>query len=239
MGRNFGRNIDSIDAQRTTAHFAVSHDLPHDLASQIYRDGKAQTNIAGCAALWIKTGGINANQLATQIHQCPARIARINRGIGLNKILIAKTLQTTAAHCRNNARRYRLAQTKGITDRDYKITNPQGLCIGQGQGYQTGGLNLDHGNIGIGIRTNGLGFKGAAIAEDYRYFIGTFDHMIIGQNQTAFGIDNDARAQRLRNTLLRHPRTAKKFGHRVTHAHYLFGVNIYHRWRYFFQHRCQ
>ena len=192
-----GRNIDRVHAQRTTTYFAISHNLPHDFAGQIDRNREAQTNIAGRAALRIETRRIDADQFAAKIDQRAAGIPRVDRRIGLDKVLVAKALQTTAANRRDNARSHGLAETKWIADRHHEITDAQIFAISEGQCGQTGGLNLDHRDIGIGIRTNRLRFKRAAIAKDHGDLIGTLDHMVIGQDQAALGIHDHARAQRL------------------------------------------
>jgi len=57
------------------------------------------------------------------INQCTTRIARIDRGIRLNKIFKGINTEMIASEGRDNSHRHGLAHTEGIADGQHDITD--------------------------------------------------------------------------------------------------------------------
>jgi hypothetical protein len=85
-GRQFGREVLRADADAPAPHLAMGNDLLHDEMRHADRQGKSNADITAAGR---QDCGVDADQLATQVHQRPARIARVDRGIGLDEILVA------------------------------------------------------------------------------------------------------------------------------------------------------
>ena len=68
----------------SAANFTVLNQLSHDIAGEIDWNGKTDADVAVATA--VLDGHVNADQFARQIHQRPAGIAEIDRGIGLDEI---------------------------------------------------------------------------------------------------------------------------------------------------------
>ena len=61
-------------------------ELVHDAVSHVDRDSEADADVAAAAR---EDGGVDADQLASQIDERAAGVARIDRGVGLDEILVA------------------------------------------------------------------------------------------------------------------------------------------------------
>ncbi len=59
--------------------------LGHDIFGHVARNGKADSHIAATARI---DRGIDTDQLTAGIHEGPAGIAGIDRGVGLDEILV-------------------------------------------------------------------------------------------------------------------------------------------------------
>ena len=99
-------------------------------------DGDGKADAIAASRLRIDRG-IDTDQVAIHINKRTARIARINRGICLNKKLIigARNLRTRKRG--HNARGYRLPDAKGITDGQYEIADVNRIRIAELNGGQT------------------------------------------------------------------------------------------------------
>ena len=68
-------------------HFAVLHDLVHDVASQIGRDREADALVA--AGFTGQDGGVDAHQVAARVDERAARVAAVDGGVGLDEVFKA------------------------------------------------------------------------------------------------------------------------------------------------------
>jgi hypothetical protein len=98
---------------------------------------------------------------------------------------------TSAPH---DAARDGLAHTKGVADRQHLIAHLQLVGVAQREGGQTVQLDLEHGQIGVGVGADHLRAGAAAVIELHLDRVGALDHMVVGQD-VAVGADDHAAAQ--------------------------------------------
>src|SRR5262249_25621662 len=114
---------------------AVLLQLPTDPLGVIDGNGKADTLITARIG---RDGRIDADHLAVEIHEWAAAIARVNRRVGLNKILAATFAEyaDAAALRADDAGGHSAFQSKGLTQRQHPIAYfyfiaPAQPCYGQ------------------------------------------------------------------------------------------------------------
>src|SRR3546814_15199444 len=83
-----------------------------DLGGQVRGDREAQADVAGHRAARVEAGGVDADQLAGEVDQRAAGVARIDRGVGLDEVLEAHARHVAAADRRDDARGDRLADAE-------------------------------------------------------------------------------------------------------------------------------
>ncbi|MNT39667.1 hypothetical protein D3C72_1759350 [compost metagenome] len=164
-------------------------------AGQVRWNRQAQADVAGHAALRVEAGGVDAHQLALQIDQRAAGIARVDRCIGLDEVLVAQPADATAAHRRDDARGDRLAETERIADGDHEVAHPQLVAVAQLDVGQVLRRNADQRDVGVAVRAEELGLDRAPIGQCHLHVIGVVDDVVVGQHQAFGGIDDDARTE--------------------------------------------
>src|SRR6185437_2852912 len=142
--------------QITADHLPVFDDLIHHVVRHVDGNRESDSNVAAAAAA--QDRGVDAYQVAVQIDERAARIARVNRRVCLNEILIildpADQRIGAAAFRADDAHRRRLADSEWIADREYQVAHFQRRRIAQWQGRQTGRVDLQHRYVGCFVRTN-------------------------------------------------------------------------------------
>ena len=72
-------------ADRAAPHLAVLHQIVDDALREIARHGEADPLIAAALA---EDAGVDADQLAARVDQRAARVARVDRRVGLDEVLV-------------------------------------------------------------------------------------------------------------------------------------------------------
>ena len=134
-----------------------------------------------------ENGGVDANHLTIEIEQRSTRIATVDRGIGLDEIII-RTVANIAATSRDNASCHRAAKTKGIANGQHPVTNPQAVGITEFDSGEFNILRVDfqHRNIGLLILAKHLGPERLIIGKNDGDFLGVLDHVIIRDDDALF-----------------------------------------------------
>ncbi len=136
---------------------------------------------------------IDADHFTIQIEQGPARIAGIDRGIGLNEGGIGLVRQGTidGGH---NAGCHSVVETERRADGQHPLAHLEIGGLAEFHHRQFVGLNLEHGHIGTGIRTDQAGLELALVGQRHRNLVSACHHMGIGQH-IAVRRDNETRPQ--------------------------------------------
>src|SRR5690349_14479431 len=125
-----GRDVLAADADAPAHYRAVRDDLVHHVARQLGRDGEAQADVAGDAALRVEAGGVDADQLALEVHQRAAGVARVDRGVGLDEVLVAAA-EAGAAGGADDAGGHGLAEAERVADRDHEVARSEERRVGK------------------------------------------------------------------------------------------------------------
>src|ERR1700730_3899746 len=176
-----------------TLDLTVLDQLVHDLASHIDRDGKADTNITATRCHYRR---IDADDPSLQIDQRASRIARIDRGVGLDEILIAFDAGAAPERA-DDPRGHGLAEAERIADREDKIADLQAIGVADRNSGQTTAGDLQQGNVGIGIAADQFRFEMAIVLGRDLDAVRVLDDVGIRHHITLGRIDDDARAGRL------------------------------------------
>ncbi len=88
------RHVLNVHAQIAAHDFAVLDDLVHDVARHVDRNCEADALVA--AALARENRRVDADQAAVKVDQRAAGIAGIDRGVGLNEILVVLDAEAAA-----------------------------------------------------------------------------------------------------------------------------------------------
>src|SRR6266702_1061006 len=140
------------------AHPRVAHDA---MCQQVLRysagpvDGNSEAD-PDAAPAWRKNGAVHANDFANSIDERPARIARVDRGVGLNHVdvdagSLALRSEISSRSADDSDRHARLSVGKDepvwIADCDRPLANHQ---VAGGAEWRNGeilGVDLEHGEI--------------------------------------------------------------------------------------------
>ena len=98
--------------------------------------------------------GVDPDQLATQIHQGAAGVARVDGGIGLQKVLEPVSVGDDVLNtilAADDSGGHGLVETKGAADRQYPVTDLDFVRATQRCGTQTGQVDFDDRQVGLRI----------------------------------------------------------------------------------------
>ena len=180
-----------IAARDPTGH----HEAIHDGGGKVHRNGKADANVA---ARRREDGAVDPDETTLGINERAAGVAHVDRRIRLDKIFIAaiENSHLVTALGRDDSHGHGLAHTKGISDREHDIADAKFLTVSERHRRQLRRLNLDHGDVGLGIGTDHFGNELTVVRQRDFQLIGTLHDVIVGKN-VAVGGDDDARAHPL------------------------------------------
>ena len=155
----------------------------HDDAHHVGRDRKTDALRSAGAR---EDRGIDAGELAGHVDQRAARIARVDRSIGLNEELVVGDADLRARQRRDDAVGHGLPDAEGIADRDHDVADLQFIGIGkiERREFFAPVLQPQHGKIGAAVLEHDLGLEFALVGERNLDLIGAFDDVVVGHDQT-------------------------------------------------------
>ena len=151
-----GRHVLRHDAEVSAGHFAVLQDLVHDVAGQVHRNGEADALVAFRAVR--DDGGVDADQFAAVVDQRAAGVAGIDGRVGLDEVFIVFDAQVGAAGGADDPHGHRLAHAERDCRRPARSRRPGLSEIADHDGGQIGGVDLEDGDVGLGIGADDAGF---------------------------------------------------------------------------------
>src|SRR5690606_30143086 len=117
-----GSQILDRDADPAAPHLAVLDDLPHYGGRHVYRHGEPDADIAAGRRY---DRGVDPDEAAVGRDKRSAGIAGVDRGIGLDEVLVALDVDAAPIQRANDAGGHGLPETEGIADGHHAITNAQ------------------------------------------------------------------------------------------------------------------
>jgi len=186
-----GREVARLDADPAAAHLAFLHDaLEHDLGHR-HGDGEADAHAAARARI---DRGVDAQQVAVDVDQRAARVAGVDGRVGLDEVLEVVDAELVAAQRRDDAAGHGLADAEGIADGQHLVAHLQFVGAAQHDHRQLVELDLEHGQVGVGIGADHLAARVAAVVERDLDLVGALDHVVVGEDVT-IGAHDHAAAQ--------------------------------------------
>src|ERR1035437_7999405 len=189
-----------------TEHFHVylgsrSHqrNVHAQFGAAVYRravDVQDDVTLFQASLLGRAVGGHVADQRA-------ARVAGVDRRIGLNEVLVVFDSEIGAALSADDAHGDGLADAEGIADGQHVVAHLHLIGIANGDGLQGSGVHLEYGDVGLRIGAHHAGFVFVLILHDHGHGGGMVHHVVVGQD-VAIRTDDHARAQALFLLLPRH-----------------------------------
>ena len=137
----------------------------------------------------------DSDNLAVEVHQGSAAVARIHEGVGLDEILIhgrgAVALQDIGTPLgAYMAKRDAVVEIERGADGDGKFAHARPGRVRQHGDGQSGCLNFDHRQIGLRVHAADFGREAAAVLELDLNFLGVLDDVAIGENVAVLADDH-------------------------------------------------
>src|SRR5438445_4014143 len=138
--------------------------LFHHRPDHVARHGEADPHVAAALA---EDGRIDANELAPRVDQRAAGVARIDRRVGLDEVLVLGDADVGAAHRADDPHRHRLVEAKGVADGQHVLTYLKFVGIGPGDGRQVLGLHLNDRDVGLWVGAHHLSLELPLVRAQY------------------------------------------------------------------------
>ena len=173
------------------------HDLHH-----VGRDRKADAMRAARAR---EDRSIDPDEAPVDVDERAARVARIDRGIGLDEELKVGNADARARGRRNDALRHGLADAERIAHGKHEIADLDLVGVGnldRGKAFLRP-LDAQHREIRARISQNDFGFEFAPVAERDADFVRALNDVMVGDDEAGF-VHDHARTERALHALHRH-----------------------------------
>ena len=151
--------------------------LIHNIAGHIHGDCKANALISAGAVC--NDRGVDANQLTAVVYQRPSRIAWVDRGVGLDEILVLLDTEMGSSRSADDAHRDGLSHAEWITDGQSVVAHLNFGRVADRNAGKVGGVDLDNGDIGLRVGSDNLGFELTLVGEGDADARGTVDDVIV------------------------------------------------------------
>ena len=176
-------------AEPAVRSLAGGDDLVLHLERNVDRDRERETLEAAAARIDLR---IDADHRAAAVEQRAARVAGVDRGVGLDEGHHRVAGQRTPLGA-DDALRRSLLQPVGRADREHRVADLEALRVAEADHGEVFGVDAKHGDVGRGVDAEHLGREFAAVAELDGHLLGFAHDVGVGQHQ-AVGADDEARA---------------------------------------------
>jgi len=181
-----------------------------DIEGHVAGDGEADPLVAARLG---HDYGVDPDDFSAQIQQRAAAVPGIDRGIGLQEILITAGIRDSGAMLRaDDPLGDGLVQAARMADRHDPFAHLDLVRIPEGRvGHRALCGNLDHGQIGFRIRADKVGGIPVSVGKHHLDLGRPARHMVVGHDMAPV-VDDDARSEALRLAFefLRHLRNVEE-----------------------------
>ena len=134
LGKLLGQRL-HLHAEPAANNLAVFDDRFHHLQRKLHRDGESDAlRTAGLG----NDGGVDADQVASCIHQRAARVATVDRSIGLDEVLVGVEAQLVATGGADDAHGDGLPDAEGVAYRQGDVAYANAVGMAERDGGQVG-----------------------------------------------------------------------------------------------------
>lgn len=178
------------DAEPRAHHPPAPHQFRAHRLGNLRRDGKTET------AIQTVDQRVHTDDLTVQINQRTAAVARIDRSVGLQVVLVNSAAQIAASLAADHADGERVVQLERRTDHADKFADPRAFAVAPRDRLEPGRFGFEHGQIRFVIHPDHLQGQTRPVLEsgdDTGLRVRSFDDVRIGQDVTLVRND-EARA---------------------------------------------
>ncbi len=129
-------------------------------------------------------GCVDPDHFSIDIQKRPARVARIDRSVGLDEVLIGLNTHVGAPRGGNNADRHGAVQAERVADRNRPLPHVQFVRITKDRHRQVGYVYLDNRDVALGVAADNLGIVDLIVGKLDLDTLGIPHDMIIGDDIT-------------------------------------------------------
>ena len=183
------------EARPGAGHLPVLQDaldhVPHD------RRGDREAQVVGAP----HAAGVDADNAAADVDERPARVARVDGGVGLDPEVVGRQVEV-ALDRGDDAAGDRALEAVGCPHGHDELADLEGVGVPelrdrQGSlGLALGQVQLDHGEVGLGVEADDLGADLLLVGEDAADLGGLLGDVVVGDH-VALGRDDGPGAEDL------------------------------------------
>jgi hypothetical protein len=157
------------------------------------RDREADALVAAGAR---QDRGVDADQVAVHVDQRAARVAGVDRRVGLDEVLVVLDADRGPADRRDDAHGHRLADAERVADRQHDLAEPQLRRVADRDGLERrqlaalGRHQLQHRDVAARIAADQPGVELDAVAQRDLDRRGVVDDVGVGQDAPVAGHDH-------------------------------------------------
>ena len=171
---------------------AGGRELGQHRLGEVDRDREAD---AHRAAALRHDRGVDADRLAARVDEWPAAVARIDRRIGLDEVVV-RALTDHAPLGADDAGRDGLLETVRVADRHDGFAHLEPRRVAEGNDGEPLGVDLQEHQIRPGIATQHRGGQLAAVGQRHPDVLGAVNDVVVGDDESV-RVDHEARAEAL------------------------------------------
>src|SRR4051794_8101922 len=197
-GAAAGGRVGELHAEVGVSDLAAGDQLLRDALDRARRDREADAVAAARVALDL---GVDADHLAARVEQRPARVAVVDRRVGLDRARDREVVRRLdgAVQRAHDARGDGVLEAERAADRDRAVADLDAVRVGERQRVQLGlgRVDLDDGDVGRRVGADDLRARGLAVGEGDGDRGRAVDDVLVG-GDVAVRVDHEARALGLR-----------------------------------------
>ena len=143
--------------------------------------------------------GVDADHLAARVEQRAARVAVVDRGVGLDRVVDREAVRRLHLPVQgaDDAARDGLLEPEGAADRDHAVADLHAARVAERERVKKRlrRVDLDHGEIGRRVGADDRRLVGVAVPEPDRHRLRAVDDVVV-RDDVAVRVDDEARALR-------------------------------------------
>ena len=137
--------------------------------------------------------GVDPNHLAREVEQRPARVAGIDRGVGLDEVVVG-SLADVASGRAHDASRDGVIEAERVSDRDHPVAGQELVDRRAAAPRSPLGLRADQRDLGLRVGADHGRFGARAVLEHDVDPLDVGDDVVIGDDQARLG-EHESRAE--------------------------------------------
>jgi cardiolipin synthase A/B len=178
------------DPQIPSGDLTVLTELKQDVLGQVDGDGEADTD--GPSRLG-EDRRVDPYHCAASVDEGTAGIAGIDRCVGLDEVVVG-TAADEALLGADDPRGDGLVEAERVTDRHHRLAHLESIRIAQRHRGEPTAVDLEQGNVGLGIAADETGVPLAQLGKADRDLVGLANHVVVGDD-IAIGGDHEPGAE--------------------------------------------